>query len=170
MTPLERSREALGALAALLAYPTGGVLAEAERCRRLVGSRAARHLDDFAARAGRAGAAGLEELFTATFDLDPSCAPYVGHHLFGDGPLRGLFLARLAGVYRDDGFAGWAAGGEVPDHLAVVLRYLAATPGGEAREDLVRDALLPALEKMLAGQAAENPYTSLLAAVREEVR
>jgi nitrate reductase assembly molybdenum cofactor insertion protein NarJ len=82
-----------------------------------------------------------------------------------------LFLARLADVYRQDGFAGWSLGGEVPDHLAVVLRYLAATPTGAAREALLRDALLPALEKMIAVQdGAENPYTSVLAAVREEVR
>jgi len=171
MATLEPNREALNGLAELLTYPSGDVLAAARRCRQLVGSRAARHLDAFAAGAERAGATALEEVYTTTFDLDPACAPYVGHHLFGDGPQRGLFLARLADVYRQDGFAGWSPGGEVPDHLAVVLRYLAATAAGAAREALLRDALLPALEKMLAVQGgAENPYTSVLAAVREEVR
>lgn len=169
MTALERRSEALRALADLLGYPSGDALALARRCRSLVGGGAGRHLDAFAAAAGAAGPRGLEELYAATFDLEPACAPYLGYHLFGDGALRGAFLARLAGVYRDDGFA--APGGELPDHLAVVLRYLAATPRGDAREALVRDGLVPAVDRMLAAlDGSENPYRAVIAALREEVR
>jgi nitrate reductase delta subunit len=171
VTDLEQRSAALRALADLLSYPAGDAVETARRCRGLVVARAGRHLDAFVARAEAAGPQGLEELYSATFDLEPACAPYVGHHLFGDGPQRGPFLARLAGVYRDDGFTDRAAGGELPDHLAVVLRYLAATPRGDAREVLLRDGLVPAVDRMLAAlENPENPYRAVLAAVREEVR
>ncbi len=171
MTDLERRSEALRGLADLLSYPAGDAVAIARRCRGLVGGGAGRHLDAFVARAEAAGPRGLEEAYSATFDLQPACAPYVGHHLLGDGPQRGLFLARLAGVYRDDGFADRAAGGELPDHVAVVLRYLAATPRGDARDALLRDGLVPAVDRMLAAlDGPGNPYRAVLSALREEVR
>ena len=171
MTTLERRSRVLGAFAELLSYPAADPAPAARRCRELVLRRgAAEGLGRFLARAERAGPHELEEAYSSTFDLQPSCAPYVGHHLCGDGPQRGLFLARLAEVYRQDGFAAGAAGGELPDHLAVVLRYLAATPTGEARQALLEDGLIPALDKMLA--ALEDPdaaYRPVLAALREEV-
>ena len=170
MIALEPKRQALRDFADLLSYPATDPLPLARRCRDLVGGRSARHLDAFVARAERAGPGELEEVFSATFDLQPACAPYVGHHLCGDGPQRGEFLAQLAGVYRQDGFAHEAAG-ELPDHLSVVLRYLAATPTGEAREALLQDGLRPALDRMLAAlEDPDNAYRSLLAALREEVR
>ncbi|HZY05633.1 MAG TPA: nitrate reductase molybdenum cofactor assembly chaperone [Anaeromyxobacteraceae bacterium] len=169
MTALEQQRQLLTDFADLLSYPAADPLPLARRCRALCGGRSARHLDAFVSRAERAGPHELEETFSATFDLQPACAPYLGHHLCGDGPGRGLFLARLAGVYRQDGFA--AEGAELPDHLSVVLRYLAATPAGEAREALLRDGLAPALDKMLAAfDDPDDAWRSVLAALREEVR
>jgi nitrate reductase delta subunit len=112
----------------------------------------------------------MQELYSTTFDLDPACAPYVGHHLCGDSPRRGTFMARLADVYRQDGFAGAGAQGELPDHVAVVLRYLAAVPTGAERQALLEDGLVPALDRMLSAPLDDdNPYRSLLAALRVEV-
>ncbi|MET0112525.1 MULTISPECIES: Nitrate reductase, delta subunit (fragment) [Limnospira] len=31
----------------------------------------------------------LEEIYTSTFDLNPTCYPYLGYQLFGDGYQRG---------------------------------------------------------------------------------
>lgn len=169
MTAAERRRDILGAFADLLAYPDTDPTPAARRCRALAGRRSARHLDAFLARLAGARPQEMEEAYAATFDLQPTCAPYVGHHLCGDGPRRGLFLARLAGVYREDGFEP-PAGGELPDHLSVVLRYLSVVPGGEARDALLRDGLVPALDRML--DAPGDPaggYRSVLAALREEV-
>jgi len=171
VTDLEHRAQVLRDFADLLTYPAADPIPVADRCRRLVGKRAARHLDAFVSRAARAAPHEMEEAFSATFDLQPACAPYVGHHLCGDSPQRGEFLARLAGVYRDDGFTDPSPGGELPDHLAVVLRYLAATPRGEARDALLQDGLRPALQKMLeALEDPENAYRSVLEALREEVR
>jgi nitrate reductase delta subunit len=112
----------------------------------------------------------MEEIYSSTFDLDPACAPYVGHHLAGETPKRGVFMARLADAYRQDGFEGGTPSGELPDHLSVVLRYLSAVPEGPSRQALLEDALVPALDRMLeALPGTENVYRSVLAALREEV-
>lgn len=171
MTSLERQQQVLGAFAELLAYPAADPAPAARRLLDLLARReATRHLGAFLARAERARPHELEEIYSSTFDLDPACAPYVGHHLCGDGPRRGMFMARLADVYREDGFAGGAPGGELPDHVSVVLRYLAAVPAGPGRQALLEDGLVPALDKMLAAPLdPENVYRSVLAALREEV-
>jgi nitrate reductase delta subunit len=159
------------AFAELLVYPSGDPASLARRCHALLRGRdSAAELEAFAAHAERAGPHELEELYSSTFDLDPACAPYVGHHLCGDGPQRGVFLSRLADVYRKDGFAVTAADGELPDHLSVVLRYLAAVAGGADRQALLDDALVPALDRMLASlDDPRNVYRSVLSALRKEV-
>jgi nitrate reductase delta subunit len=79
-------------------------------------------------------------------------------------------MARLADVYRQDGFQDGRPGGELPDHLTVVLRYLAAAPDGPSRTAVLEDALVPALEKMVAALPdGDDAYRPVLAALREEV-
>jgi nitrate reductase molybdenum cofactor assembly chaperone NarJ/NarW len=162
----------LDAFAELLEYPAADPVPVARRCRDLLSRRGStRHLDRFLERAEAARPHELAEIYSSTFDLDPACAPYVGHHLCGeDSPRRGTFMARLADVYRQDGFAGAGPQGELPDHLAVVLRYLSAVPAGTNRQALLEDGLVPALDRMLAAPLDDdNPYRSLLAALRVEV-
>jgi nitrate reductase delta subunit len=165
MRPAVLESPVLAAFAELLSYPGGGPAPAARRCLDLIADREARDLlGRFLACAERAGPFEMEELFTSTFDLRPSCAPYLGHQLCGETPQRGAFLARLADVYREEGFR---PEGELPDHLAVVLRYLAAARPGPAPDDLLRDGLLPSLDKMLAELSdLENPYRAVLAALR----
>jgi nitrate reductase delta subunit len=171
VTDLERQRQVLESFAELLSYPVKDPTPAARRCRELLQARdSADHLSRFVARAERARPHELEEVYSATFDLDPACAPYVGHHLCGEGPKRGVFMAKLADVYRQDGFADGRPDGELPDHVSVVLRYLSAVPAGPGRQALLDDALVPALDKMLeAPLGPENVYRSVLAALREEV-
>jgi nitrate reductase delta subunit len=171
VTDLDRQRQVLEGFAELLSYPARDPAPAARRCRALLAARdSADHLDRFVARAEGARPHELEEVYSSTFDLEPACAPYVGHHLCGEGPKRGVFLARLADVYRQDGFLDGRRDGELPDHVSVVLRYLAAVPGGPARQALLDDALVPALDRMLeAPLGPDNVYRSVLAALREEV-
>jgi len=105
-----------------------------------------------------------EELYTATFDVTPTCVPYVSIHLFGEEHFkRGEFMAALSARYAK---AGFETRGELPDHLSALLRFLAQTDEAERRE-LVRFCLLGPLNKMIAALAEENPYRALLEAVRE---
>ncbi|HET8724446.1 MAG TPA: nitrate reductase molybdenum cofactor assembly chaperone [Anaeromyxobacteraceae bacterium] len=170
MTGQDRQRRVFGAFAELLSYPVSDPAPAARRCRELLSGRSADALGAFVSRAERARPHEMEEAYSSTFDLDPSCAPYVGHHLAGETPKRGIFMARLADAYREDGFEGGAPSGELPDHLAVVLRYLAAVPSGARRQALLEDALVPALDRMLAALPdPESVYRPVLAALREEV-
>lgn len=105
-----------------------------------------------------------EELYTATFDVTPACVPYVSIHLFGEESFkRGEFMAALSARYAA---AGFETRGELPDHLSVLLRFLAQTDEAEQRE-LVQFCLLGPLGKMIAALSDENPYRALLGTVRE---
>lgn len=103
--------------------------------------------------------AEAQELYTATFDLDPVCSPYVGYHLFGESYKRGALMAHLRQTYRQYAFD---TGVELPDHLSCVLRFLPLADG-TLRAEIVGELLVPALRRMLKvlGEAT-NPYTALL--------
>ena len=108
-----------------------------------------------------------EELYTATFDLCPACVPYVGIHLFGEENFqRGRFMAALLERYSESGFS---TQGELPDHLAVLLRFAAQTNENEQRE-LARFCLLGPLHSMQATLAVEHPYRALLETVERVVK
>ena len=105
----------------------------------------------------------LEELYTGTFDLQPPCCPYIGYQLFGEEYRRGMFMARLREHYRSSSFV---AGDDMPDHLCVILRFLASREHGEVERELVVDCMIPALGKMVAGFAElTNPYREALQAL-----
>ncbi len=165
----ERRRQLLAVLADLLAYPRGELAGPARWAAALAGkdSAAAAALHRFAAAIEAFSPSAAEELYTATFDLEPACAPYLGVQLLGDDPVRGLFLARLHEVFAAGGFRPRE---ELADHVAEVLGYLAVAEPGPERDDLVADALLPALDRMIGALAERpNPYRDLLAAARELV-
>ncbi|MDH3294434.1 MAG: nitrate reductase [Acidimicrobiia bacterium] len=107
-----------------------------------------------------------EELHTRTLDLSPVLVPYVGHLTWGENYRRGEFMADLK---RDMELHNVDLGGELPDHIEPVLRYLAVAP--EPFPDLV-NILADAVGQMRAAvKKAEpkNPYRHLLAAVESIV-
>jgi nitrate reductase delta subunit len=108
-----------------------------------------------------------EELYTATFDVTPRCVPYVSIHLFGEENFkRGEFMAALHNQYEQVGFV---TGGELPDHLAILLRY-AATLSEPARRELVEFCLLGPVGKIMDSLPDEHPYRYLLETVDESLR
>jgi nitrate reductase delta subunit len=151
------------ALAPLFAYPRGDVRAAARRAVPLAAGCTASSaaLERFAARVEAESPTGLEELYTATFDLRPACAPYLGAQLLpDDSPVRGALLAALAEQYVAHGFE---PEGELADHVAVVLEFLARAPPGPVRDDLLQDGLLPALSRMAeAFEDRAHPYRDLV--------
>ena len=110
----------------------------------------------------------LEEIHTGVFDLQPICCPYVGYHLFGEQYRRGVFMARLREQYRAHSFP---AGNELPDHIVVLLRYLAGRHDADTDRDLVTECLLPAAGKMVERFAdGTNPYRGILEALVRVLR
>lgn len=104
----------------------------------------------------------LEELYTRTLDLNPEFAPYLGYQMWGDSYKRGSLMSQLNQVMQENQID---LGGELPDHLMPVLRYL------DQVTDPIPELLHifePALEKMiqkLKKQDPDNPYRHLLQAV-----
>jgi nitrate reductase delta subunit len=107
----------------------------------------------------------LRELHTRTFDLAPICVPYLTVHLFGEESFkRAGLMSGLTEAYRA---AAFESNGELPDHLALVLRF-APCMDPEEWNDLVQFVLKPALKSMAAPLTnAENPYRHLLTALHD---
>lgn len=104
-----------------------------------------------------------EELYCATFDINPSCVPYTGVHLFGEENFkRGEYMAALFARYAESGFTG---NGDLPDHIANLLRFSTTVSETESRE-LAGFCLLGPLEKMTASLEGGNPYRELLETVQ----
>lgn len=105
----------------------------------------------------------LEELYAHTFDFAPLCNAYVSVHVFGDESCkRSQLMTGLAEAYR---LANFDRGAELPDHLAVILRFSPYMSDAEW-EDMVQCCLRCATGKMLIPlEGANNPYRHLLRAL-----
>ena len=147
----ERSvtRATLAALAPLYRYPEERVDAHAEAHGEPLAS--------FFAEMRALPLAQQQELYTRTFDLAPSCSPYLGVHLFGDDDSRRARL--MMGLRRIQ-----KRGPELPDHIAEVLAIAESFDEAEWGE-LVALVLGPALAVMHMSLCdSANPYRHLVAA------
>lgn len=163
-------RPAAALLALLFAHPGFGFREEVRAAAGALGTPwpiAARALEAFLEETSGRDLPTLRQLHAHTFDLSPHCAPYLGVHLFGDGSFRrARLLAGLEEAYERTGFD---RGGELSDHLAVVLRF-APRASGEEWEELVQYCLIPAATAMRGAlERLGNPYRHLLEAVAEVV-
>ena len=143
------------AFADVLSYPYSPIGGDVQACEELArgeSEAAAALLGRFRAFAEATPLGELQEAYTLAFDLDslsesePTCYPYVGHHLFAENHKRSAFILGLLERYRAHGFAGDA--GDLPDHLVIILRFLAMCDDDELVAETVDEALLPALARM----------------------
>ena len=154
----------------LLDYPGPALARQAQQAVAAMGTgQAAALLRGFCDLTEEASPAQMEELYTNTFDVQAACYPYVGYHLFGDSYKRGMFMAQLNAGYREKGFS---AGNELPDHVAVILRFLATAPDDEFGHALLHDGLIPALDTMAGAfhDQSDNPYCGVIRALAFVVR
>jgi nitrate reductase delta subunit len=141
----------------MLEYPAGETLQaalEAQGLLRDACPEAAALLKEFYDYAVSLPPGRLEEVYTGTFDLDAACHPYVGYHLFGETYKRSIFLVELKQRYNAQGFT--FPDNELPDHLAVILRFLAVTRDHTQADEIARDALLPVLDRMTGRAKSEG--------------
>ena len=146
-------------------YPAPGRLESLEDgLARLPAGGEKKALSSFLGRVRRFSLAEWEELYTRTFDLNPSVAPYIGFQTWGENYHRGAFLSEMN---REVQAAGVDAEGELPDHLIPVLRYLgkAARPIPELVE--VLDPALQRMQAALRKADPDNPYIDLLETVQQ---
>lgn len=156
MEGARRPQRVLELFADLLEYPWRSPADAVAECQALLAAEepeAGALLGRFRTFVKRTPLGRLQEIYGGVFELSPSCPPYVGYHLLGESYKRSAFLVGLRERYaaRD-----YRVEGELPDHLAVMLRFLALAGDGEMSRELVADALLPALERMQSVRDGAN--------------
>lgn len=160
--------ETLKCLSFCLEYPSDSLLQHAETAMSVLKKEPRRASAPFRRFRDFVAATPLEavrEVYTAVFDLQPECCPYIGYHVFGDTHRRGLFMANLAGWYRSTDFL--EEGHELPDYLPTVMRFLAAIAKSQEQQELLRYCVIPAMDRIGRGlKAQRNPYRYVLATAR----
>jgi respiratory nitrate reductase chaperone NarJ len=158
----------LKAFSVLLSYPTqelqqampeiGGVLASETRLT----AAARRDLRPLIEELGTRDIYALEEDYVMLFDRSRSLSLNLFEHVHGESRDRGGAMVDLLETYRAAGFE--PATSELPDHLPVLLEFLATRPAEEAR-DMLADAahILAAIGERLGKR--ESAYAAIFAAL-----
>jgi nitrate reductase delta subunit len=126
-------------------------------------------LDPFGRFVDASAISRLQEEYVTTFDFNPAVALYLGHHLFGDSRNKGAYLIRLKQEFGRHGFT--PSGNELPDHLPLVLGFLAhlaRNAEGEFRRSFISECVLPGVERLGAAFAArgDSPWKPVVEAAR----
>lgn len=157
---MKATREAFATLAPLFRYPDTQFPRSLDQARHRVHDP---ELDAFSQEIADVDLPLLQSTYTSTFDLAPSCSPYLGEHLFGDDSRdRARLMLGLRMSYRKCGPD--PNDGELPDHIGEVLRF-AEYYEDEVWDELRRLVLRPALAKMDERlHDTSNPYRHLVSA------
>ena len=158
----------LKAISLILSYPTralqhampeiGGVLASDTRLtaaarralRPLVGELSGRDIYD------------LQETYVGLFDRSRTLSLNLFEHVHGESRDRGGAMVSLVEMYREAGFDPVTS--ELPDHLPMLLEFLATRPFAEAQDTLADAAhILEALNARLVRR--ESTYSAVFAAL-----
>lgn len=97
--------------------------------------------------------------YVQTFDLSPSHALHMTHHLFGEDKNRGPALIDLTEFYKEYGLE--LASNELPDYLPLVMEFSSLLQPDEARWFLSQwTKVLTQLARNL--EEASSPYAPLI--------
>ncbi|MEV5575071.1 nitrate reductase molybdenum cofactor assembly chaperone [Spirillospora sp. NPDC052269] len=150
----------------LLQYPDAELTAARPELKSAVEglpeSPAAEHLAAFTTWLTGQEPEALERHYVEMFDLRRKSSLYVTYYLHGDTRRRGMALLTLNQRYRA---AGWdTGGGELPDHLPVVLEFAALAGPGDGEAPLRQHRRgLELIHRALSDSA--SPYRHVLAAL-----
>ncbi|MGH1425900.1 MAG: nitrate reductase molybdenum cofactor assembly chaperone [Pseudooceanicola sp.] len=158
----------LKALSLILSYPTrdlqaampeiGGVLAADSRLT----AAARRDLRPLVEDLSGTDIYELEEKFVMLFDRSRTLSLNLFEHVHGESRDRGGAMVSLIETYRDGGFE--PATSELPDHLPVLLEFLATRPNAEVQETLADAAhIFGALQARL--ERRDSVYAAAFAAL-----
>jgi len=157
---------ALRALAALLSYPTAGLVDALPEIRGVIAmeghiARCDRDgLEELIRELAAADLLEAQEQYVALFDRARATSLNLYEHVHGDSRDRGQAMVDLAQVYVRAGLA--ISTRELPDYLPVLLEYLSTRPRAEAEEMLGDCAhILRAIGNALLRRRA--PHAAVLA-------
>ncbi|MEQ8286570.1 nitrate reductase molybdenum cofactor assembly chaperone [Thalassospira sp.] len=160
----------LKSLSLLLSYPTeelqdampeiGGVLASDTRLT----AAARRGLRPLVEALSNDDIYDLQERFVMLFDRSRSLSLNLFEHVHGESRDRGGAMVSLLETYRAGGFE--PATTELPDHLPVLLEFLATQPLKEAQDTLADAAhIFEAIRARL--ERRESPYQAAFEALQQ---
>lgn len=158
----------LKALSLILSYPTpelqaampeiGGVLASDAR----LATDARQALRPLLDELGERDIYALQETYVGLFDRSRTLSLNLFEHVHGESRDRGGAMVDLLETYREGGFEPATA--ELPDHLPLLLEFLALRPIAEARRMLADAAhILEALSARL--DRRDSPYGAAISAL-----
>ncbi len=148
--PTRDLQQAMSEISGVLAAETRLTAAARRALRPLVEELAGRDIYD------------LEEQFVLLFDRSRTLSLNLFEHVHGESRDRGGAMVSLIETYRDGGFDPVTS--ELPDHLPVLLEFLATRSPAEAQETLADAAhIFEALAERL--QRRESPYGAVFAAL-----
>lgn len=158
----------LKAISLVLSYPTealqaampeiGGVLASDTRLT----AAARRALRPLVTALAGDDIYDLQEQFVMLFDRSRTLSLNLFEHVHGESRDRGGAMVSLVETYREAGFD--PATSELPDHLPVLLEFLATQPAADAVDTLADAAhIFAALSERLTRR--ESPYAAIFDAL-----
>ncbi len=158
------------ALSLILSYPTtdlqqampeiGGVLAADSRLT----AAARRDLRPLVEELGGRDIYELQEQYVMLFDRSRTLSLNLFEHVHGESRDRGGAMVSLVETYRDGGFEPVTS--ELPDHLPVLLEFLATRSQTEGQETLADAAhIFEALAVRLARR--DSPYGAVFAVLSQ---
>ncbi|TDE38051.1 nitrate reductase molybdenum cofactor assembly chaperone [Antarcticimicrobium sediminis] len=104
----------------------------------------------------------VQETYVALFDRSRSLSLNLFEHVHGESRDRGGAMVNLVEMYRAGGFDPVTS--ELPDHLPVLLEFLAMRPIADVQDTLADAAhILAALQTRL--ERRESPYGAVFAAL-----
>lgn len=150
--PTRELQQAMPEIAAVLAADTRLTAVARRALRPLTDQLAERDIYD------------LEEQYVLLFDRSRTLSLNLFEHVHGESRDRGGAMVSLVETYRAGGFDPVTS--ELPDHLPVLLEFLATRPFDEAQETLADAAhIFAALEARLARR--DSPYGAVFAALSQ---
>ena len=164
----------LKALSALLTYPSEDLqqaapeIAPLLRAEGLIDAAALDALAPLLAELAERDLFDLQERFVLLFDRSRSLSLNLFEHVHGESRDRGQAMVDLLETYRAGGYE--PVGSELPDHLPMLVEYLATRPLPEAREMLAEAAhiLTVLAERLERRESSYAPVLRALAALAAE--
>lgn len=160
-----KEKEVFQSFGELLEYPKDNLHDWAKRCKELcneVNNEAGNMLGEFCVFLENNPIGHVEEVYTNTFEMNTSCSPYIGYHLFGETHKRSIFMLELKERYRPYNFI--TPPNELPDHAGLILKFLHVCDNEELTNEIINEALLPVLDKIQnnATETYKNVLSSLI--------
>ena len=100
------------------------------------------------------GSTELKELYSHTFDWNPSTCLYMGYYLFGESYFRSTFLIKLTEAFEFYQFQKTKS--EMSDHLSILLDFSANYLDDTDLYDFLETVILLSLDKFLNSQKLDE--------------